>query len=283
MKIKAAIRIISICIVSFLFFVNGCDNKISDGQQAEIAVANSYLHAVIYDLCGTQESIVNLVPPGMCPGHFDIRPSQVDQLCNCKILFVFDFQQNIEKVIQRIQKRGLKVCIITPKPGMCIPDTYLSIAQQAATALSEQRPEQKEFYEKRLQEIENRLDQLSSELSQTICQSDLENTNIISSSHQAEFAKWLGLNPVCTFSGRDTATPAQINQNLQKAGKNQIKVVIANEQEGTELAESIANHLHIQFAVFSNFPDIDSTNDNPFAFDTLLRSNLNALIQGSDE
>ena len=77
------------------FMLTGCEQKEDIAAKPEIAVANSYLKAVIEDLCGNQQQILSLVPPGMCPGHFDISPSQVNQLCNCKVLFVFDFQRKI--------------------------------------------------------------------------------------------------------------------------------------------------------------------------------------------
>ena len=107
-----------------------CKSKDAEQNKPEIAVANSYLHAAVKDLCRDERDVLSLVPPGMCPGHFDISPSQVNYLCNCKILFVFDFQQNIENAIPRIKERGLKVCKVTPAQGMCVPDTYLSIRLQ---------------------------------------------------------------------------------------------------------------------------------------------------------
>jgi len=268
-----------LCAVCCTF--TGCKNK-GHEQQPEIAVANSYLHAVVTDLCGDQQQILSLVPPGMCPGHFDISPSQVSRLCNCKILLVFDFQQNIEKIIPRIKDRGLKVCKIMPSPGLCIPDTYFSIVKQVATALSEENPAKKTHYELRLREIEKRLESTSQEIVGRMEQSGLHNTNIIVSQHQTEFVKWLGLNPVSTFAGRDTVTPAQINLNLQKANQNQIELIIANKQEGTELAQALAQYLKVKLVVFSNFPLSSQQNDMLAGFDDLVYGNVNNLLEAME-
>ncbi|MFA6424603.1 MAG: zinc ABC transporter substrate-binding protein [Phycisphaerae bacterium] len=259
----------------------GCKTKKDKQTQPEIAVANSYLKAVIEDICGNQQHILSLVPPGMCPGHFDISPSQVNQLCNCKILFAFDFQQNIEKAIPRIRDKGLKMFCIAPPPGLCMPDTYLSIAKQVAAALSEEKPSQRAYYESRLAEIENRMKNLSHEMLEQIEQSKLKNSNVIVSQHQAEFAQWLGLNPVSVFSGRDTMTPTQINNNLQEANQNKVNFVIANKQEGTEFAEAFAEHLKTRLVVFSNFPDKKNLNTQLPGFDALVYDNVNNLIEVS--
>lgn len=278
MKNKIKIIFLSLSFFLGLSLLSGCDGKSSDVSQSEIAVANSYLHAVVKDLCGDQQ-IFSLVPPGMCPGHFDISPSQVNRLCNCKILFVFDFQQNIENAIPRIKDRGLKVCKVTPAPGLCIPNTYLSIARQVATALSEEKPAKNTHYELRLKEIENRFENLSREISEQMKRSGLQNTKVIASQHQSEFAKWLGLNPVSIFAGRDTVTPAQINRNLQEADKNKIKLIVANKQEGTELAQSLAEHLKVRLVVFSNFPAPNRCDIESAGFDYLLNQNLNNLLE----
>lgn len=256
----------------------GCKSDNAE-PAAEVAVANSYLGMAVKDLCGQQYPVCELVPPGMCPGHFDISPAQVSQLCNCKTLFVFDFQKNIEKALPRIKERGLKVCTVTPSPGMCIPETYLAIVKQVAAALSEQHPSQKKHYESRLRDIEQRLKILSQDLADRVKASELQGTKVITSQHQAEFSKWIGLDCVSTFSGRDTLTPVQIDHNLQTAKQRQIKLVVANKQEGTEIAEILAGRLKVRCVVFSNFPENDEQNTAVAGYDRLVNENINRLIE----
>lgn len=268
-----------LCAVCCIF--SGCKNKGYE-QESEITVANSYLHAVVKDLCGDSQEIFSLVPPGMCPGHFDISPSKVNQLCSCEILFVFDFQQNIENAIPRIKDQGLEVCKIKPSPGLCIPETYLAITKQIAEALSKKYPEKQKYYLVRLTEIEKRLENLTKKIDEKMKKSELENINVVASQHQTEFAKWLGLNPVSTFAGRDMVTPAKINRNLKEANQNQIGFIIANKQEGTKLAHSLAEHLKVKLVVFSNFPLSNQQNDMPAGFDGLVCENVNNLLEAME-
>lgn len=266
-----------------MLLLNSCHKSSPDSSQPEIAVANSYLHAAVKDLCGDKTQVLDLVPPGMCPGHFDISPSQVNKLCNCKILFVFDFQQNIENAVPRIKDRGLNVCKVTPAPGMCIPDTYLSVTGQVAAALSQKNPHKKSLYQERLKEIEKRLENLTRKISSQMENSGLKNTNVITSRHQEKFAKWIGLNPVAAFASQDTITPAQINNALKEAADDHAKLVIANKQEGTELAQTLAEHLKIKHVVFSNFPLYDRQNDTTPAFDGLMQENINNLFKAMEK
>jgi len=278
---KSGLRCVLLISATVTIWPTGCENKNAGAKRYEIAAANSYLQCVAQDVCGNQTDILGLAPPGMCPGHFDISPSQVNELCNCKILFVFDFQQNIEKALPRIKDKGLKTYCIAPQPGLCIPDTYLSTVKQVVEILSGETPSQRNYYVSRLSEIENRMKSLGRELPGLIEQSELKNSNVIVSQHQEEFAKWLGLNPVSVFSGRDTMTPTQINHNLQEAEQNKIDFIIANKQDGTEFAEALADHLKTKLVVFSNFPEKKSSPTLQSGFDALLRDNVNNLLEVS--
>ncbi len=277
------IQIIFFCldIILCLSLLSGCDGKPSNSTEPEIAVANSYLDAAVKDICDNKQQTLSLAPPGMCPGHFDISPSQVYQLRNCKILFIFDFQKSIESVIPRNKKSVLKVYQVIPPPGLCIPETYLSIAKQVATALSEENPSQKAYYELRLTKIEKRLEHLNKELAERIEQSGLRDTDIIVSQHQAEFARWLGLNVIGTFASSDAETPKNINQLLQKAGRHSIRYVIANKQEGSNLATALAEHLKAVVVIFSNFPESGYGKNNYPVFDMLLQENTQALFEAA--
>ena len=81
----------------------GCGNKPSEDSAAEIAVTNSYLGCAVLDLCGDDTEVLCLAPPGMCPGHFDISPSQVKQLCDCRMLLLFDFQKSVAETLSRVK------------------------------------------------------------------------------------------------------------------------------------------------------------------------------------
>lgn len=267
-------KLFVLCLACCLFA--GCKSKTSQSPSPRIAVANSYLSAAVKDLCPQGTEVLMLVPPGMCPGHFDISPSQVSKLCDCKLLLLFDFQQNIEDAVPRIKQKGLEVCAITPSPGLCIPQTYLSVVKQVAEALTQ--IDNTVDYQQRLADIELRINTDTKKITEKINLDPNETLNVVASTHQTEFAKWLGLNVIAEFLGTDSTTPAQINE-LLKHADTKTKIVIANTQEGTRLAQSLAQRLDAELVVFSNFPLDNEDCDNPYHFDRLLGENINNLSE----
>jgi len=255
--------------------LSGCDSKSSEVSQPEIAVTNSYLQCVVKDLCEDQKEVFCLTPPGMCPGHFDISPGQVNKLCKCRLLLRFDFQKGIDESLSRMEDKGLKIVSVRALPGLCVPETYLAACQEVCSILSQQYPGREEQYKQRIKLIEKRLENVSKELHSKIKQAGLKTAKVLASNHQAEFCNRLGLETIATFIGSDAETVSNIQNCLEKAKGYNISFVIANKQEGTALAEALAERLGAKVVVFSNFPNVDNRPDN---FDWLLSENVQALL-----
>ena len=266
--------------VACCFLAAGCENEADIENRAEIAVTNSYLGCVVLDLCGDDVEVLCLAPPGMCPGHFDISPIQVKQLCDCRILLLFDFQKQVVQTLSRVKERGLKTALVVEPGGLCVPETYLAICRKVSEILSTEFPERKAQYEQRLQAIESDMKQLHRELFEKMQQAGISEAKVLVSNHQADFASWLGLETVATFVGSDIETVAGIDRCIKKAEGQEIRFIIANKQEGTALAKALAERLKAKAVVFSNFPELRG---QAGGFDTLLRANVEALIQANAE
>lgn len=256
----------------------GCGNKPGEDSAAEIAVTNSYLGCAVLDLCGDDTEVLCLAPPGMCPGHFDISPSQVEQLCDCRMLLLFDFQKQIEETLSRVKERGLKTSLVGETGGLCVPETYLAVCREVRDILSSEYPERNVRYQERLEVMEKNLAHLREELFEKMRQAGISSAKVLASNHQADFASWLGLETVATFVGSDIETVAGIEQCIRKAEGQEVRFVIANKQEGTALAKALAEQLGAKAVVFSNFPELTG---RPSGFDELLRANVNALLRAN--
>ncbi|MCK5272058.1 MAG: zinc ABC transporter substrate-binding protein [Sedimentisphaerales bacterium] len=252
---------------------NGNGNK---NESPEIAVTNTYLQAMVTDLSQGKKEVMCLTPPGMCPGHFDISPGMVNRLRRCRVLLRADFQQSLDKQLKRVKQDGLSIQSIQALPGFCLPQSYLSSCDEVMKVLVELDPDRQADYRQQSERIKNRLNRLTSQLKDKIRQASIEKAKVITSTHQAEFVRWLGLKVVGTFAGRDSATPGSINACIEKAHSHKIKFVIANLQGGTELARALAERLNAKIVIFSNFPD---KADQPDSFDQLLKNNVAALLE----
>ncbi|NLF33284.1 MAG: hypothetical protein GX591_20660, partial [Planctomycetes bacterium] len=112
--------------------VEGCRRS---AAPASVAATNSMLECAVRDLLGEAAPVLRLAEPGMCPGHFDIRPSQVEALRRCRLLVRLDFQQSLDRRLAGAVGDGLTIAEVRPGGGLCEPDSYLTACRQTADAL----------------------------------------------------------------------------------------------------------------------------------------------------
>jgi zinc transport system substrate-binding protein len=258
--------------------LSGCGHRsATESDRPGIGVTTSYIECAVTDVAVTGFRIVRVLPPGGCPGHFDITPGTIDQLRQTSLLLRFQFQQSLDAKLERLTQAGLKVVPLPSGKGLCIPATYLSVCQAVCVALCDRWPDQAASFRRRLAETQARLDKLAGECRDMIRQSQLSQTKVLASDHQAAFCEWLGLAVAGRFSGGEASKLSELTDSLASGRKGQARLVIANRQEGDQLARSLAERLGVPFVVLSNFPSMEPGQQT---FDELIRANVADLIQG---
>jgi len=240
-----------------------------------IAVSSSYLGAALRDLLGEDVSLLVLAEPGMCPGHFDLRPSQVQELRACPILARFDFQNSLD--VRLTDGAATQVVAVSVPGGMCEPASYRDVCRQLADALVARERLSRADADRRLAAVGRRMDQLAAWTCEQIDAAKLRDCPVVCSGHQSGFCSALGLSVAATFSSADTAQPRQIDQAVKKGDEARACLIVANRPEGRQLADALGDRLKARVLVFGNFPDGRS----PESFDRLVRDNVTTLIEAS--
>jgi len=266
-------RHVALVCVATLLTAGGC-RKDEPADPAAIATTSSYAECLARELLGPAEPIFRLSGPGMCPGHFDILPSQASQLRGCRVLVRFDFQKSLDERLSNLVEGGLQIISLKVPDGLCRPQSYLAGCRQLAEALVAAGLVDKAQADARLADLRKRMDQLADWADQQVRRAGLRGRPVLASGHQAAFCRSLGLNVVATFSAADSALPREIDRAAEAGRKAGVRMVIANLPEGRRLADSLAERVGADVVVFANFPEPNRKH----AFDELVRSNVTQLI-----
>jgi zinc transport system substrate-binding protein len=266
-------RIAMTCIAAGLL-LTGCRDQSS--STPAVAVTSSYIECAVQDLLGAALPVSRLAEPGLCPGHFDMRPGQVNELQHARLLLRFDFQDSLDRQLGTIP--SLSIAALSISGGMCVPESYLSTCRQSADALIRAGMLDSPTAAARLAAIEKRLAQTAATAQARVQHAGLAQRPVITSGHQAEFCRWLKLTVLTTLSGADTASIRQLDAAVAAARQAQCRLVIANRPEGTQLAERIAQELDGRMVVFDNFPDLTPGQSS---FDAMLLDNVDRLVKAA--
>ena len=240
----------------------------------ELATTTSYLEAAARDLLGDDITVLRLAEPGTCPGHFDMRPSQVTELLRCRALLRFDFQKSLDAKLTGANTNQPRVVEIAVRKGMGLPDTYLAVCRQTADGLVALGLLSRTNADARLQAVISRLDALSRDATNRVAQAGICGSPVIASGHQRDFCEWLGLKVAASFRAADTASISEIEEAIRAGKLAQIKLVIANLPEGRRTADALSDRLKAKVVVFENFPAL---RNGRVSFDEMLATNIAAL------
>jgi ABC-type Zn uptake system ZnuABC Zn-binding protein ZnuA len=259
-----------------LLALAGCHRSEAPASGPKIATTTSYLEAAARDLLGENLSVVRLAEPGTCPGHFDMRPSQISELRQCRALLRFDFQKSLDAKLAGADTNNPSVAEITMRGGMCRPDSYLTTCRQVADHLVAIELLSRTNADVRLQTITRRIEALSRDATNRCAQAGLAGSPVIASAHQRDFCEWLGLKVVAAFRAADTASIGEIEEAINAGKLARIKLVIANLPEGRRTADALAERLNARVVVFENFPAL---RDGRVSFDAMLDGNIEPLLR----
>lgn len=243
-------------------------------EPSPVAVLSPYLESALVEILGPDAAIVRLASPGMCPGHCDLRPSQIKDFARCGVLVRFDFQAPLERKLNERVGGSRQTLAVSVPGGLCVPDSYLLACRRIAEHFTRAGSLDQREAKDRLTRLEQRLAALHKEAAAAIASRGLQNTPVLASGHQADFCRWLGLRVVGEISSADESRIGAIEQSIQAAEAAGVKIIVANEPEGRRLADALADRLAARVVMFGNFPAADGHQ----TFDALVHRNVAALL-----
>jgi zinc transport system substrate-binding protein len=246
--------------------------QVGAATSTSIVVTTSMLEEAVRDLGDAADgvNVVRLVPPGSCPGHFDLSPRAVPSLRSANAIVRHDFQGFLESKLLDMGVEDATVLVAEADGSLLVPSNYVALVRRMAGILAELLPERREALTAAAGDVGRRVERLEGLLRSR--PAPWRGTPVIASFQQAAFSRWLGLDVVAEIGRPEDLTPRDLEQLLG----HRPALVVGNLQEGLQSASTVADRLAVPLVVFSNFPGADGYGDR---YDELLSSNLERLDQ----
>ncbi|MBN1808936.1 MAG: zinc ABC transporter substrate-binding protein [Planctomycetes bacterium] len=235
-----------------------------------VVVTTTMLETAARELVGENRelSVVRLLPPGSCPGHFDLSPRMVPVMRTAAVVVRHDYQDVLEEKITALGGGDIRVLTVDTPGSLCIPANYLHLVRQMASVLAGEFPDRADTFRSQAVLLEARMSALSDELQAR--SAPFAGRSVIASFHQKQFCEWLGLDVIGVLARSEEVTPRE----LEALMALDADAVVANLQEGLQAATALAERMRLPLVVFSNFPGVE---DYGTSYDDLLRADLDRL------
>ena len=225
---------------------------------ADIVAGSSLIANIIQDVADGKLEVRPLIPPGMCPGHYDVKPSDIEALSKSKALFIHDYQQSFKNVmglIEAAKNPNLIVKVIDVKGNWMVPPVQAEAVDRIAQALGEIDPENSAYYQQKTEKRRQTILAKGEEIQSRLKEAKVSETKVICTEHQAGFIKWAGFDVIATYGRPEELSVANVERLVIKAKQAGVALVIDNLQSGaTATSEAMAKDIEAVQVTMSNFP-----------------------------
>ncbi len=214
--------------------------------------------------------IVDLVPPGSCPGHFDLRAGQLGELRTAVVILYPDYQEGLAGKLGALPGLGPKLVRIPTPASPLVPPVFTRMVETVAAGLERMEPRWRGRLTTSLEPTRGRLEALGRRLRARAA--PMVGTPVAASHFQAELCGWLGLHVVAELPRNGDAAPGHLAEVLDP----RVRLVVANLQEGTAAAKTVGERLGVPVVVLSAFPGAPGYGEG---YGHLLETNLDLLVK----
>ena len=283
---KFKILVVATLALSFVVSILGGCSAAEPANKLKVVTTTSLIAQIVERVAENMVDVVNIIPPAQCPGHFDVRPGDIQKLADADLFLMHGWQGEkfSEELIASANNSDLTVVKIDVKVGendnWMTPPVQQAAVDEIADALSQVDTQNIIVYKRMAKLLKTMIGTKWTELKGRLDSANLENVKVICDEQQTGFVQWTGLNMVATFGRPDSLTPEVLKELVDNGREENVTLIIENLQSGHNAGAVIAEELGCNRITLSNFPGgFDNTETWEKAIDYNVRLILEAIAQ----
>ncbi len=238
--------------------LGGCSSV--NSEKLGVVTSTSLIAQIVEQVGGDRVDVVNIIPPAQCPGHFDVKPGDIQKLATADLFLLHGWQGEkfSQELIASADNPDLVVVSLdiqtTESDNWMVPSVQREATDKITAALCQVDSQNSALYQQLAADYSNAVSAKEAELGDELDQVDLSAINVMCAEMQAGFVSWTGLNVVAAYGRPDSLTP-QVVMDLVDTGRNSgVTLIIDNLQSGQDAGAGIAEELGVTRIILSNFP-----------------------------
>ena len=220
----------------------------ASAEQLKIVTTTTALEDLVKEVGGDMVQVTSFVSSGVCPDHWDMKPSQFIALNESKIVF----KHGMEGWLSNLTRQDQKVVVLSGPWNT--PQTAINKTQATAKALIEVDPANAALYDENAKALETQFTELAEDLRQRAKEANTTEVKVICMDWQKGFISSMGFDIARIYGSQETLSIKDVND-IVKAGKQEnISLVADNLQSGTDVGGQIAEEIKAKHVILTNFP-----------------------------
>ncbi len=225
-------------------------------SRPHVVTTTSVLSSIVADLAGPDLQVSVLVPPGSCPGHFDIKVHHLRLLEESGILLAHGFEEYLPDIRRSVSAPDFEPHLIRIEGGWLTPDGMSALYRQVAAHLANVFPEDADVFESGLSGALGRIAETEALVRSIAEDRGFSGVKILCNAHLGGFLAHLGFETAAVYGRREDLSPAGIRSLIGTGRGEGVRLVVDNMQAGTDTGRKFAAELGVPHLAVSNFPGV---------------------------
>ncbi len=253
MRLKRGLLFVLLLTVVVLFSA-GCGQK--NPEKFGVATGSTLIADIVQAIGGERVNVNNIVPPGACPGHFDLKPADVQKLATAKLLIYHDWEGNTfnKNLLASANNKELTAVPVAVAGNWMAPPVQKEAVRRIARILSEKDPDNRAYYDENARRLVSAITEEERKLTDRLQAGKVAGVKVICAEMQAGFLKWAGFDVVATYGRPEDLTPRKLQELVEKGKAAGVRLVVDNLQSGPDAGKELAAELGAAQVTISNFP-----------------------------
>jgi ABC-type Zn uptake system ZnuABC Zn-binding protein ZnuA len=211
------------------------------------SILKNYVEEVGKDLI----EVIDIVPAGMCPAHYDIKPSDIDAISRACLILSQGIEPWLNDLIKASGNKNFKKITVE---GSTVPPKATEEIQTIKDALCEVDSENTPYYEANAREFISSIEKIAEGIKKKAKELQVQKYKVICIKWQEYFTRWVGFDIVRTYPPPERISLKETLK-LVKMGKElNVSLVVDNLQSGTDFGTKLASEIGAAHVVSINFP-----------------------------
>jgi len=243
---KKLISVVLVCMFCALVPMNA-------GDDLTVVCTTTALETLVEAVGKEKVNVISLVQPGVCPSHFDVRPSHVADVGGASLVLYHGVEPWLEDLIKASQNEGIeRVHVEGP---WNTPDFAIAKIKLIQDALSEVDPENADYYRKNAETAVSEINVTANTIKTEAETLEIDSVPVLCMEWQKSFVEWIGFDVAAAYAPPETLSIKDVNDLITTGREKEVVLVVDNLQSGTELGSEIAAQINGYHVVLTNFPD----------------------------
>jgi len=222
----------------------------------KVVASTSLISTIVKQVGGDKVQVTNIISPAQCPGHFDVKASDVQMLADATLFLMHGWQGELfsEQLIESANNPGLQAVTLNIMGNWMTPTVQAQAVGNITSTLAEIDPQNASYYQNNARSQQAAITAKGNELKARLEAGNLSQFNVICSEQITGLVQWTGFNVIASYGRPEDLPIKDLKDLIDKAKEASVALIIDNLQSGFNAGEAMVQDIGAIQVTLSNFP-----------------------------